>query len=132
MHYAQYAIAALVAIHGCVHLVGFVVPWRLAELKEMPYSTQVFGGKLNVGDKGVRFVGLLWLLAALGYFATAGAIWFLPLWWLTGLFVVTLFSLLICIVGWPHSKIGLFIDIGILAVFALGWILGWSPMLSIG
>ncbi|MBW2180913.1 MAG: ABC transporter permease, partial [Deltaproteobacteria bacterium] len=44
MHYAQYAIAALVAIHGCVHLVGFVVPWRLAELKEMPYSTQVFGG----------------------------------------------------------------------------------------
>jgi hypothetical protein len=128
----NYIIAILVAIHGFVHLVGFVVAWRLAELKEMPYSTRVFGGKLDVGDTGVRFVGLLWLIAALGYFAAAGAILFLTLWWLTALFVVTLFSLLLCIAGWPHSKIGLFIDIGILAVFATGWILGWSPILSIG
>ncbi len=128
----HYAIAVFIAIHGFAHLVGFVVPWRLAELAEMPYSTLLFGGKLDVGDTGIRFVGLLWLVVALGYFATAGAIAFLLLWWLAALFVVTVFSLLLCIVGWPHSKIGLFLDVGILAVFAIGWILGWSPQISIG
>lgn len=128
----HYVVAAFIAIHGLAHLVGFVVPWRLAKLEEMPYSTLLFGGKLDVGDTGIRFVGLLWLVAALSYFATAGAISFLALWWLTALFVVTVFSLLLCIVGWPHSRIGLFIDVGILAVFAVGRILGWSPQISIG
>lgn len=128
----NYAIATFIAIHGFAHLVGFVVPWRLRELEEMPYSTLIFGGRFDVGETGIRFVGLLWLAAALGYFATAGAIFFLSVWWMTALFGVTVFSLFLCIAGWPHSKIGLFIDAGILGVFAIGKILGWSPLISIG
>jgi len=120
----HYAIAALMALHGFAHIVGFVVPWRLAELEEMPYSTLLFGGRVDVGNTGIRFVGLLWLVAALGYFGTAGAIAFLLPWWLAAVLVVTVFSLLLCILGWPHSKIGLFVDVGILTVIAISWIHG--------
>ena len=127
----HYLVAAIVAIHGLAHLVGFVVPWRLAQLEEMPYSTTLLAGKLDVGAKGIRLVGLLWLLAALGYLGTAVAIACLSPWWLVAIFSVTAFSLLLCVLGWPHSKIGLIVDVGILAIFAVGRILGWSSILSL-
>jgi hypothetical protein len=43
-------VAALVLIvHGVAHLVGFVVPWRLATLPEVPYRSTILGGRLEVG-----------------------------------------------------------------------------------
>ncbi len=128
----HYAIAAFLAIHGIAHVVGFVVPWRLAKLKEMPYSTRLLGGNLDVGDAGIRFVGLLWLIAALVYFVVACSIALLSPWWITGLLGATVFSLLLCVLGWPHSRIGLVIDVGILAVYVTFWILGWSLLPSLG
>jgi hypothetical protein len=37
----QIVLAVFLFAHGFVHLVGFVVPWRIANLKEMPYKTTV-------------------------------------------------------------------------------------------
>ena len=65
-------------------------------------------------------------MAALGYFATAAAVVLLAPWWLSALLAATAFSLLLCIVGYPYSKIGLFLDIAILVVIAIGWIRGAS------
>ena len=58
-------VAALLIIHGVAHLPGFVVPWRLVAPREMPYKTTLFAGLVNVGDAGIRVVGMLWLVAAL-------------------------------------------------------------------
>jgi len=118
-------IAAVLAVHGLAHLVGFVVPWRLAELDEMPYSTRVFGDRLDVGHSGIRLVGLLSLTAAVGYSIAATAIALKLPWWLAATLSTTVFSLVLCIVAWPRSRLGMVIDLAIRAILATGWIGGF-------
>ena len=57
------AAAALLVLHGLVHLIGFVVPWRLADLTSggFAYTTTVLAGRLDLGTTGARIVGLLWV-----------------------------------------------------------------------
>lgn len=45
--------------HGFAHLVGFVVPWRLKTLPQMPYKTTPLANSINIGDVGIRVVGVL-------------------------------------------------------------------------
>jgi hypothetical protein len=71
-------------LHGAAHLPGFVVSWRLAELAEMQYRTTLLAGALDVGDVGIRIVGVVWLVAAVGFWvagagALAGRAWWVPL-----------------------------------------------------
>lgn len=40
----RYAAAVVVAAHGVIHLIGFVVPWRLADVEGSPYRTTVLAG----------------------------------------------------------------------------------------
>jgi hypothetical protein len=117
----------LLVVHGVAYLPGFVVLWRLASPAEMPYKTTVMGGSLDLGRAGIRMVGILWLLAALG-FIVAGTVTFRgsPAWPALTL-AVTLFSLAVCILGWPDTRIGLAVDIVILALLIgarAGWLAG--------
>jgi hypothetical protein len=123
----QYAIATVLFVHGVAHIVGLVVFWRLTELEEMPYKTTVLAGKIDVGDVGIRIVGLLWLATALAYFACALAV-IPPLWWwLPATIGVTVFSLVLCITGWPDAQFGLVVNLLIFVLLALGWWLGRLP-----
>ena len=61
-------LAIFLFVHGFAHLVGFMIPWKIAKLEEMPYSTSIFFNKINLGHVGIRIVGILWLVAALAYF----------------------------------------------------------------
>jgi hypothetical protein len=54
-------------VHGLAHLVGFVVPWRLAKMEQVPYKTTALGGSINIGDAGIRVIGILWLAVALAF-----------------------------------------------------------------
>lgn len=47
-------------IHGLIHLLGFVVPWRLAKVDGLTYKTTVLAGRLDIGERGTRVIGLLW------------------------------------------------------------------------
>lgn len=115
----------LFLVHGIAHLPGFVVPWRLASPAEMPYKTTVLGGVLDLGPVGIRLVGILWLLAALGFIiAGTAALQGRPGW--PGLArAVTLFSLALAVLGWPDARIGLGVDIVILALLLIGARSGW-------
>ena len=111
-----------IIVHGFAHLVGFVVPWKIASLQEMPFKTTLFYDKLNLGNKGIKIVGILWLLSALGFFFAA--IFILmdnPI----GLLIVSVsicFSIFLCISGLPDSKIGVFANFFILLlIFATKW-----------
>ncbi len=108
------------AVHGVIHLIGFVVNWRLAQLQGMPYRTTVLAGHLDLGTAGIHIVGLLWLLAALGFVGVGvGLAWFgRP--WRGPIAAVAIFSLVLCILGWPDSAFGALIDVAILAALALG------------
>jgi hypothetical protein len=64
--------------HAIAHLVGFLVPWKVLELEEIPYKTTLLAGRIDVADNGIRVVGILWLFVAIAFTASgAGVIWVL-------------------------------------------------------
>ena len=114
-------------VHGVAHLVGFVVPWRLATLDDAPYKTSLLGGRLDVGDAGIRFVGALWLLAAIAFVVAGVAVVFSFHWWFEYTLIVTASSLVLCVLGWPDSRFGILINTVILAYLVTGNTFGWLP-----
>jgi hypothetical protein len=112
------AAAAVLAVHGLIHLIGFVVPWGIATIEGFPYRTTALGGALELGDLGARAVGLAWLACAVG-FVVAGlgawrrASWAPPL--AAGLAVV---SIIICVLALPETVAGIVVDAAVLAVVA--------------
>jgi hypothetical protein len=77
------AFSLLLILHGIAHLRGFLVPWRLSARTEMPYTTALLGGTADLGDVGIRIVGLLWFFASIA-FVVSGAATFLQdsAWWI--------------------------------------------------
>jgi len=127
----MHIIIAIVWIgHGLAHLVGFVVPWKIATMEDAPYKTTLLADAINIGDVGVRVVGILWLAAALAFIvAGVGLIALLP-WWRPLTLYTTVFSLALCILGWPESRIGVWVNVIILAFLIIAGRLGW--LLPIG
>lgn len=112
-------LAVLLALHGLVHLLGFVVPFRLAQIEGFPYSTSVFGGRVELGETGVRVGGVLWLLAAAAFVAAAVGLWLLQPWWWGLAFGVTVVSAVLCALWIPVSWAGLAIDAALLVLLWL-------------
>jgi hypothetical protein len=108
---------ALIA-HGVAHLVGFVVPWRLMATPEMPYGTTILAGAIDIGDSGVRALGVVWLIAAVVFVLLGGAL-------LAGvsvrawLFAIVGLSLALCVLGWPAARIGVAVNAALLGVLLL-------------
>jgi hypothetical protein len=121
------ALALIFIGHGFAHLVGFVVPWRIATLKEMSYKTTILADSVDVGDQGIRVVGILWLIAALA-FAMSGIGTLARLsWWQWVTLVAAVFSFFLCIIGWPDSRIGVFVNVAIFVFLLVGGRMGWLP-----
>ena len=110
--------AILLALHGVIHLIGFVTPWRIATLEGFAYRTTVLNGALDVGDAGVRVVGLVWLGLSAGFLAAGYGVWRGKRWavGLTGVLAVV--SLVVCLLGLPETFAGIAINVVILAVVA--------------
>jgi hypothetical protein len=103
------AISLLFIAHGVAHLVGFVVPWKLMSTAELPYRTTVLGGVLDVGDSGARAVGIAWLVTALA-FILIGPVMIVGGNVRTWTFVVLTLSVVLCVIGWPDTRIGLAVN----------------------
>lgn len=120
-------LAILFCVHGIAHLVGFVVPWQITKMEDMPYKTTLLSGQINVGDTGIRIVGLLWLMAAVGFVISGIAVLRLTPWWNTWALYISLFSLILSILGWPESKIGVLVNLLILIFLVWGDSIRWIP-----
>jgi hypothetical protein len=103
-------------------LVGSVE--AIATLKQMAYKTTILGGRVDLGDRGIRVVGLLWLLAAAAFVAAAGAFVFQAPWALPFTLALSGTPLLLCAIEWPEARIGVFVNIGLLLVLLLASWLG--------
>ena len=110
--------AILLALHGVIHLIGFVTPWRIATLEGFAYRTTVLGGASDIGDVGARLIGLVWLGLTFGFLAAGYGIWRRTRWavGLTG--VLAIVSLIVCLLGLPETGAGVVIDGVILAAVA--------------
>jgi hypothetical protein len=120
-------IGIFLILHGLVHLIGFVVPWQLVTTVEFPYSTMILADKVDVGATGIRLIGLLWLLAAIGYVIAGIGLFTSVPWWMGLTLWVTVFSLVLCITGWPGSQFGVYIDVILLGYLLFGGRFGWLP-----
>jgi hypothetical protein len=119
------ALAFLFIAHGIAHLPGFLVPWRLAAPAGVPYTTAVIDGAVELGPVGIRVVGGFWLLAALAFVVAGVATFHNSAQWPTLALGVTLFSLGLSVLGWPQARIGLVLNLLLLAYLLLGGRLGW-------
>jgi hypothetical protein len=117
----------IIIAHGVAHLVGFLTYWKIASFEEMPYKTILLSGVLDVGDVGIRIVGILWLLTGLAFVVVGVGIITLQPWWFPLILYITIFSLIMCILGWPDARFGVLVNIIILAFLFFGDNFGWLP-----
>ena len=117
--------------HGIAHLVGFITYWKIASFEEMPYKTTLLSDRVDVGDAGIRIVGIFWLLTGLAFAVLGiGAITLQP-WWYPLIIYLSIFSLLMCILGWPDARFGALINLIILAFLVLANNFGWLQLVSV-
>jgi hypothetical protein len=115
----RYVVAVALAAHGVAHLVGFVVPWRLMTLPEPAYKTTVLGDRVDLGDAGIRVVGVLWLIAAVSFVASAAAWAFAREFALAAtVFAVSLSSAL-CLAEWPAARLGALVNLMLVLLLML-------------
>jgi len=107
--------AVVLVLHGVIHLIGFVSPWRIASIEGFAYRSTVFNGALDVGDLSVRAIGSVWLGLMVGFLAAGFGVWRGKAWafGLTG--VLAIVSLVVCLAGLPETAAGVAIDLAILA-----------------
>jgi len=84
-----------------------MVPWKLGGPRSVEYSTSLFNRSLEVGDVGVKLVGLIWLATALAFLAVAVLLWRRHAWALRLTIALLAVSLGLCIAGLPGSIMGL-------------------------
>lgn len=120
-----FLLALLMAAHGFAHLVGFVVAWEIRSFPDAPYHTTILNGSLDVGVWGTRIVGLFWLLAAVAFVFAASGVALRQTWWPALTTVIITASLMLCVVGWPEARIGVYVNLVIAALLLAGYRLGW-------
>jgi hypothetical protein len=119
----RFAIAALMALHGIAHVVGFAGAWQIAP-EGFPYRTTVLKGHVDLGNVGIRVVGVLWLVLAVGFVTVAvGAVGGVA-WWTAAALGVATVSLLLSILEFPEARLGVVINLLIIAALAAGRWLG--------
>jgi hypothetical protein len=112
--------AALLAAHGLIHLIGFVVPWGITQVEGFPYRTSALAGAIALGEPGARLVGVVWLVLAVGFVVAGVATWRRVAWAAPLTAVLAIGSIVVCALGLPEAKLGIIVNVAILA--ALGWV----------
>src|SRR5688572_27594150 len=99
-------VSLLLAAHAIAHLPNCLVAWNFLAGPDLPHRTALLGGRVRVGERGIRLFGVLWLIAAV-LVAIAAIHMFRntpEAWSFTRAAVA--FSGLLTILGWPDSRTG--------------------------
>lgn len=123
------AAAVFLVAHAVAHLVGFLGASRLGEFRDAPYTTLVLNGALDVGDGGMRIIGIAWIVAAAAFIGAAVAVWRGRI---RAAALAAIGSLVLCLAGLPAAIVGVWIDVAILVVIgtiAVMWPMGLRPAL---
>lgn len=124
----RYGLGLALVAHGCAHLPGFAVSWRLMTSTELPYKTTVLAGGVDVGAAGVRVLGVLWLLVALGFVAAAALLVARPGAAPLVVAACVLVSANLCILEWPHARIGLFVNAALFVALPAIGMFAWREV----
>ena len=101
----------ILLIHAIAHLPGFIMAFKLAEIKELPFSTKIFFKKIEIGEIGIKIYGLVWLVLSIIFFVSVLFILFDKPVYKDTVLVASLLSLIISIGGLPETKYGVIINL---------------------
>ncbi len=126
MTVVRVGVAGLLLAHGIAHLPGVAVAWRLLSSPDVPYHTVLLGGRVDIGDTGMRLMGLCWLACGAAFVVAAAAWWWQ---WPSASLVIAASaaaSLLLCALEYRDAWIGLILNVVLLAAAPglAGWL--WS------
>lgn len=110
--------AAVVAAHGLIHLIGFVVPWGISSVEGFAYRTTALGGAIALGDTGARAIGIVWLACAVGFVVAGLGIWRRAPWALPLTAALAVVSIVVCVLGLPETSAGIVVNAVILGAVA--------------
>jgi hypothetical protein len=111
--------------HAVAHLPGFLVNLRLRSFPELPFRTTVFSGSVDVGEAGIKVVGLAWLILAIALGVLAIAAFMRVPWWEPLAYVTIALSIVLCLLGWPDARVGVFANLVILMMIFFGTRAQW-------
>ena len=117
----RFALALLMVLHGITHLAGFAGSFRLSEAANIPYKTTVLGGRVDLGNGGIRVMGILWLVLAFVFVVVAAGTALDTTWWVRVAAVVATLSLAMTLLEMPQARIGLFVNLAILAALLFSY-----------
>lgn len=105
--------------HAVAHLPGFLVDLRVTTFSELPYRTTILGGRIDLGDAGVRIMGWTWLGLAVTLAVVAVAIVMALPWWRPVAYVALGVSLVMCALALPETREGVFANLLVVTVALL-------------
>jgi len=108
------ALAALIALHGLAHMVGFAAPWGY--MKNPPS---------DLTGPSARILGIFWLIAAFVFVVAAVGLVRRESWWTPVTLVACLLSIALSVASLPYAKIGLLVDVALVAFLFLNRGTGW-------
>lgn len=118
-----YAAGILVALHGLIHVMGFVAYWPLAAIAELPYKTTLASGRWDVGPMGMKVYALLWLLVAVAFLVSLAGLVTHQSWWRPAMLATIVISTALIALDWAPSFRGAVINAAILALMALAYVI---------
>ncbi len=118
-------LAVLMGVHRIAHLPGFLASWQIGRVEGLVYKTTVLSGHLDLGHAGIRTVALLWLFASLGFLLAASGAILGRSFWLPCAAIVATSSLVLSVLSWPDSRIGVAVNLVVLALLGIGLNKAW-------
>lgn len=119
------AFAIILILHGIAHMPGFLASRPGATVKGLPYKTTILGGHLDVGDAGIQFLGLMWVVMAIAFVAAGAAMILDVEWWPVAVVCVAVASLILSLLNVPEARIGVVVNVAILTLLAVSGSTGW-------
>ena len=115
-------LAVFLLLHGVAHLVGFAGPWGLSS--RIAPQTALLDGRLAIGPGGMRAVGVFWLITGAAFAVAAAGALRHNTWWPSLTLTVAVVSLILSIFGLPEAKLGIAINVFIIAGLLLAQLSG--------
>jgi hypothetical protein len=108
----------MLVLHGLIHLMGTTVYAGWGEVEGLPYKTTLLGGRWEVGEKGMRLFGELWLIPFVGFCILGAALAFNGPVSTAALALTAATSLVLTVLDWNRAFAGAAVDAAILVALA--------------
>ena len=118
-------LSVLLLAHGVAHIPGFLVSWQFRSFPELPYRTTILAGTVNIGEGGIKAIGLAWLVSSVLFVVAAGATLMRATWWQPLTYMAGGLSTALCVAGWPDARLGLVANVIVLLLLVIGVRMGW-------